>query len=67
MATYRYLATVKVNTGTLKSGMSVIIEKPFKKTPDFSEVRKAFLEQKGERIGYGVQSPNDYTITEIKA
>ena len=51
--TYRYLATARINAGALKQGMSVII------------VRKAFMEQKGERVGYCIQGGNEYTITEI--
>ncbi len=61
-----YLVTPKVNAGSLKSGMSVLIETYQSKKPTQTDIIKAFMGQKGLNLSSALQSPNNFTISEVK-
>ena len=61
-----YLVTSKVNAGSLKSGMSVLIETYQSKKPTQNDIIKAFGEQKGIKGTTALHSPNNFTVTEVK-
>lgn len=60
-----YLITSKVNAGSLKSGMSVLIETYQTRKPTQTEIIKAFQEQKGIN-NTALHSSNNFTVTEVK-
>ena len=55
-----------MTSGSLKSGMSVLIETYQSNKPTQNDIIKAFGEQKGIKGTTALHSPNNFTITEVK-
>ena len=61
----QYLVTSKINAGSLKSGMSVLIETYQSNKPTQNDIIKAFGEQKGIKGTTALHSPNTVSYTHL--